>query len=206
MLTPWKESYDPSRQHIKKQKHNFVNKVYLIKAMVFPVVMYCKQIFYYWATREAQRGWAPKKWCFWTVVVEKTLESPWTARRSRIPVIPKGNQPWIFIGGTDAEAPILWLPDAKSRHIGKDTDVGKQKAKGEGRQRKRWLDSITNSMDMSLSKFWEIVEDRGAWWARVYGSQRVRHDLAVEVQQRYPINPTISFAIQIIVLGISESH
>jgi len=61
-------------------------------------------------------------------------------------------------------------------------------------------------MDMSLSKFWEIVEDRGAWWARVYGSQRVRHDLAVEVQQRYPINPTISFAIQIIVLGISESH
>ena len=88
-------------------------------------LQYCKQILYCWATREAQRGWAPKKWCFWTVVVGKTLESSWTARRSRIPVISKGNQPWIFIGRTDAEAPIPWQPDVNSQLIGKDSDPGK---------------------------------------------------------------------------------
>ena len=124
------------------------------------------------------------------------------------PVNPKENQSWIFIGRTEAEveAPILylmWRADllVKTLMLGKVED-----RRGSGWQRMRWLDGIINSMDMSLSKFWKIVEDRGAWWARLHGSQRVRHDLAIEVQQRYPINPTISFTIQIIVLGISESH
>ena len=77
-----------------------------------------------------KEGWALQNWCFWTVVLEKTLESPVDCKEIK-PVHPKGNQPWIFIGRTDAEAPILWPPDAKSRHSGKDPDDGKDwKQKG----------------------------------------------------------------------------
>ena len=79
-----------------------------------------------------KEGWALKNWCFWTVVLEKTLESPWDSKEIK-PVNPRGNQLWIFIGRTDAEIPILWPPDKKSRLIGKDPDAAKdwkQKEKG----------------------------------------------------------------------------
>ena len=87
------------------------------------------------------------------------------------PVNPKGKKPWIFIGRTDteAEAPILWPPDVKSQFTGKDTDLGKTEGnRRRGCQRIRWLDSITDLMDMNLSKFWEIVKERGAWHAAVH--------------------------------------
>ena len=93
----------------------------------------------------------PKNWCFWTVVLEKTLESPMDCKDIQ-PVNPKGNQSWIFTGRTDAEAetPILWPPDVKNWLLGKDPDAGKIEGKRRrGRQRLRWLDSIT---DVSLSK------------------------------------------------------
>ena len=115
--------------------------------------------------------WAPKNWCFWTVVLEKTLESPLDCKEIQ-PVHPKWNQSWLFIGGTDVEAetPILWPPDAKSRLIWKDPDVGKDwRQEKKGRQRMRWLDSITDSMDMNLSKLREILKDREACWATVHG-------------------------------------
>ena len=100
-----------------------------------------------------KEGWVPKNWCFWNVVLEKTLESPLGSKEIKS-VYPKGYQPWIFIGWTAAEAetPILWPPDAKSWLTGKDLDAGKDWGQEKGWHRMRWLDGITNTMYVSLSK------------------------------------------------------
>ena len=104
---------------LKSRDITLLTKVHLVKAMVFPVIMYGCELDY-------KESWAPKNWCFWTVVLEKTLESPLDGKEIQ-PVHPKGNQSWVFIGRTDAEAetPILWPPNAKSWLICKDPDAGK---------------------------------------------------------------------------------
>ena len=120
MLTPWKESYDQPRQHIKKQRHYFANKGPSSQGYGFSTG-------HVWMWElDYKESWAPKNWCFWTVVLEKTLESPLGCKEIQ-PVHPKGNQSWVYVGRTDveAEAPVLWPLDAKSWLIGKDLDPGK---------------------------------------------------------------------------------
>ena len=118
MLAPWRKSCDQPRQHIKKQRHYFAVKGPSSQSYSFSSS-------HVWMF-DHKENWALKNWCFWTVVLEKTLESPLDLKEIK-PVYPKENQPWIFIGRTDAEAetPILWSPDAKNWLIWKDPDAGK---------------------------------------------------------------------------------
>ena len=114
---------------LKSRDITLPTKVHLVKAMVFPVVM-CR------CELDHKESWAPKNWCFWTMVLEKILENPLNYKEIQ-PVNPEGNQSWIFIGRTDTEAenPVLWPPDTKSWHIWKDPDAGKdwrQEEKGTG--------------------------------------------------------------------------
>ena len=154
---------------LKSRDITRLTKAHIVKAILFPVVM--------WELDHTE-GWVPKNWCFWTVVLEKTLESLWDCKEIQ-PVHPKGDQSWLFTGRTDVEAetPILWPPDVKSWLIWKDPDAGKdwrQKEKGTAD------DEMVGWHHLSILKW-------GWWWTgrpgmlQSMGSQRVRHDRATEL-------------------------
>ena len=124
MFVPWKESYDKPRQYIQKQRHHFVKKGLSSQSYGFS----SSQV-RMWEL-DHKEGWRPKNRCFQTMLLEKNLESPLDSKEIKA-VNPKGNQSWIFIGKTDAGAPILWPPDAKSQLFGKDADAGKDWRQGE---------------------------------------------------------------------------
>ena len=177
MLAPWKKSYDQPRQHIKKQRHYFAHKGLYSQRYGFS----SSQVW------ELDHKKAEFHWCFRTVVLEKTLESPLDSKVIK-PVNPKGYQSWIFTGRTDASKDEASLQafhqsDTKSQLTGKGPDAGKDWSQDErGWQRTRCLDGITDSMGTSLSKLQGTVKDREAGMLQSMGSQRVKQDWATEQQ------------------------
>ena len=160
-LAPWKKSYDQPRQHIKKQRYYFANKGSSSQGYGFS-----SGHVWMWEL-DCEESWAVKNWCFWTVVLEKTLESPLDCKEVQ-PVHPKENQSWIF--RTDWKD-MLKLKHQYFGHLMQRTDslektlmlVGIGGRRRRGRQRMRWLDGITDSMDVSLSEL------REAWCAVIHG-------------------------------------
>ena len=189
----WKKSYDQLRQHIKNQRHYFADKGLSSHSYGFP-----SSHVWMWELDDKE-SWVPKNWCFWTVVLEKTLESPLDCKEVQT-VHSKGNRSWIFIGRTDVEAetPILWPPDAKNWLIWEDPDSGKNWRWEKRRQRMSgWMASPTQWT-------WVLVNSQSWQWTvrpgmlQSMGSQRVGHDWGTELNWWPTEHPTENVSLAIL--------
>ena len=183
MLASQKKSYDQPRQHIKRKRHYFTNK-----GPSSPRYCFSSNHVWMWEM-DFKESWVPKNWCFWTVVFEKTPESPFDCKMIQ-PVHPKGNKSWTFIGRADAEAetPILWPPDAKNWLIWKDPSAWKDwRWEEKGMTEDEMVDREWDEM-RSLTQWTWVWVSSGSWWCtgkpgmlQSLGSQRVRHNWATEL-------------------------
>ena len=180
MLAPWKKSYHQHRQHIKNYRHYFADKGLSSEGYGFS-----SGHVWMWAL-DCEESWVPKNWCFWTVMLEKTLESPLDCKEIQ-PFYSKGDQSCVFIGRTDAktEIPILWPPDAKSWLIGKDSDAGRDKGQDEkGTTEDEMVGWLHRLVGRKLSELQELVMDWEAWHAAIHGVSKSRTRLSDWTERR----------------------
>ena len=174
MLAPWKKNYDQTRQHIKKQRHYFTNQCLSSQSYGFS-----SSHVWMWEL-DYKESWAPKNGYFWTVVLEKTLESPLDCKEIK-PVNPKGNQSEYSLEGLMLKLKLqyfgylMWKTDSFEKTVMLGKIKGRRKR---GWQRMRWLDCITDSIDMNLSEPWEFLMEREAWRAAFHMISKSRTQLS----------------------------